>query len=50
MDFSKYRKVLYIKTYGNISIVNDIILDITDSYEFNIEITSNSEYVVKEIS
>lgn len=45
MDFSKYRKVLYINTYGNISIVNDIILDITDSYEFNIEITSNSEYV-----
>lgn len=45
MDFSKYRKVLYIKTYGDISIVNNIILDITDSYEFNIEITGDSEYV-----
>lgn len=45
MDFSKYKKVLYIKTKNNISIVNDIILDITDGYEFNIEITSNSEYV-----
>ena len=43
MDFSKYKKVLYIKS--NIAIVNNIILDITDSYEFNIEITSNSEYV-----
>ena len=45
MDFSKYKKVLYIKSNDNIDIVNDIILDITDSYEFNIEITSNSEYV-----
>lgn len=44
MDFSKYRKVLYIKA-SNINIVNNIILDITDGYEFNIEITSNSEYV-----
>lgn len=43
MDFSKYRKVLCIKS--NVAIVNNIILDITDSYEFNIEITSNSEYV-----
>ena len=45
MDFNKYRKVLYIKSNREISIVNDIILDITDSYEFNIEITGNSEYV-----
>ena len=43
MDFSKYRKVLYIKS--SVAIVNNIILDITDGYEFNIEITSNSEYV-----
>ena len=43
MDFSKYRKVLYIKS--NVNIVNNIILDITDGYEFNIEITNNSEYV-----
>ena len=44
MDFNKYRKVLYIKSDGSIAIVNDIILDITDSYELNIEITNNSEY------
>ena len=45
MNFSKYRKVLYIKSNNYISIVSDIILDITDSYEFNIEITSNGEYI-----
>lgn len=46
MDFSKYRKVLYIKSNNdNTYIVNNIILDITDSYEFNIEITDNSEYI-----
>lgn len=45
MDFSKYRKVLYIKSNSDISIVSGIILDITDSYEFNIEITSDREYV-----
>ena len=45
MDFSKYRKVLYIKSNNSINIVDNIILDITDSYEFNIEIIRNSEYV-----
>lgn len=45
MDFNKYRKVLYIKSNIFINIINDVILDITDSCEFNIEITSNSEYV-----
>ena len=45
MDFSKYRRVSCIKSNNDINIVDGIILDITDSYEFNIEITSNSEYV-----
>ena len=45
MDFSKYKKALYIKTNSFISIVDNINLDITDGYEVDIEITSNSEYV-----
>ena len=45
MDFGKYRRVSCIKSNNNINIVDGIILDITDGYEFNIEITSNSEYV-----
>ena len=45
MDFSKYKKVLYIKSNDFISIVSNIILDITDSYEFNIEINNYNEYV-----
>lgn len=44
MDFSKYKKVVYIKS--DVAIVNNIILDITDGYEFNIEITNNDNQYV----
>lgn len=44
MDNTKYKKVLYVK-YNNPNVISNIDLDITDGYELNIKITSNSEYV-----